>query len=101
MLLCKPEEDCDPDEDELEMMKAAAGALAILSSNSRVVCGKILTCSNSIEILLWLVANPLVDLQLRGVAIVGNIIEQDQELAEQLFGSPIFEVRKNFAIKCH
>ena len=94
LLSSPPEELGDEDKEEIETMKAAAAVLAIVSDGRRAVCGKILTCvKNSLEILIWLVANPIVDLQIRGVAIVRNILAADKELAEQLVGTPVFEVR--------
>jgi len=94
MILSSPNEDLDEeDKDEIDTMKAAAAILAILSSQSKIICGKILTCIKSpMETLIWLVANPIIDLQLRGVTIVSNIIRCDQDFARQIVGSPIFEV---------
>ncbi|CAG7734226.1 unnamed protein product [Allacma fusca] len=93
MLLSSHNEDEDPDEDDIETMKAASGTLAILSASSRAVCGKILTSTtNPVDTLLWLVANPMIDLQVRGVTIVANVVAMDKEFAEQVFGTPIFEV---------
>lgn len=94
MMLCYPDDDlCVEDKDDIETMKAASAILAILSAQSRNVCGKIMTCvKSSMEILIWLVANPMVDLQLRGVTICRNIIKCDKEFAERLVGCQLFEL---------
>jgi len=94
MLLSAPPEDlCDDDKEEIDTMKATSGILAILSGGNRVICGKILSCvKNPMETLLWLIANPMVDLQLRGTTIVSNILEIDKDFAEQIVGSPVFEI---------
>ncbi|ODN02889.1 Protein unc-45 B [Orchesella cincta] len=94
MMLCHPDEELTTeDKDDIETMKAASAILAILTATSRVVCGKILTCIKSpLDILIWLIANPVKDLQVRGVTICRNIIKCDKELAERLVGSPVFEL---------
>jgi uncharacterized membrane protein (DUF373 family) len=94
LLLCSPSEDLgEDDKDEIDTMKAAASALAILTASSRKICGRVLTTvQDPYSILMWLVANPMIDFQIRGVTIVRNIIKSDQELAHQVVGSPLFEV---------
>lgn len=94
MMLCYPDEDLSvEDKDDIETMKAASATLAILSAESRNVCGKILTCIKSpLDILIWLVANPILDLQLRGITICRNIIKADSEMAERVVGSQLFEI---------
>jgi len=94
LLLCSPSEDCgEEDKDEIDTMKAAASVLAILTDVSRKICGRVLTTvQDPYSILMWLVANPMIDFQLRGVTIVYNIIKSDEELAKQIVGSPLFEV---------
>ena len=94
MMLCYPDEDLSiEDKDDIETMKAASATLAILTAQSRLVCGRILTCTKgSLDTLIWLTANPILDLQLRGVTIVRNIIKCDAEMAERLVGCQLFEL---------
>lgn len=94
VLLCSPDDDLgDQDTEEILILTAAASILAIVSSSSRKICGRILTCvKSSIDSLIWLMANPILDVQLRGVTIIGNIISIDKEFAERLVGTPVFEV---------
>lgn len=94
MMLCYPDEDLSvEDKDDIETMKAASATLAILTTESRVVCGRILTCIKSpLDILIWLVANPIIDLQLRGITICRNVIKMDPEMAERIVGSQLFEI---------
>jgi hypothetical protein len=94
VLLCSPSDEMGIDDiDEIDTMKAAASVLAILTSQSRKICGRVLTdVKDPFTILMWLVANPMIEFQLRGVTIVLNIIKQDKDLAEQIVGSPLFEV---------
>lgn len=98
VLLCSPSDDLGmEDTDEIDTMKAAASVLAVLTSQSRKICGRILTdVKDPLSILMWLVANPMIEFQLRGVTIVLNIIKQDKDLAERIVGSPLFEVSFNF-----
>ncbi|XP_021950325.1 protein unc-45 homolog B isoform X2 [Folsomia candida] len=94
VLLCAPSDDLGmEDTDEIDTMKAAASVLAILTSQSRKVCGRVLSdVKDPFSILMWLVANPMLEFQLRGVTIVLNIIKQDKDLAERIVGSPLFEL---------
>jgi len=94
LLLCSPSEDMgDEDKDEIDTMKAAASVLALLTSQSRKICGRVLTSvKDPFTILMWLVANPIIEFQLRGVTIVKNIVKTDKEMAEMVVGSPLFEV---------
>jgi len=61
LLLSSAPEDLDEnDREEIETMMAASSVLAIVSDGNRKICGKILTCvKNSLEILIWLAANPV------------------------------------------
>jgi hypothetical protein len=95
VLLCAPSDDLgDEDKEEILIITAASSILAIISEASRIICGKIVTCvKSSIESLLWIVANPILDIQLRGVTIIMNIVCMDKEFAEYLVGTPVFEVR--------
>lgn len=79
------------DEDE-ETAIAAAGALAILTSNSKKCSERILTVSTWLEVLHCLLANPILQVQHRGIVIVYNIINSDKETAEKVIATDVMEI---------
>ncbi|XP_075227604.1 unc-45 myosin chaperone [Lycorma delicatula] len=79
-------------EEDEETAKAAAGALAMLTSASKKCCKKILEISSWLENFQELLANPNVDMQLRGVVIVLNVIHSGKEEAEKIIATNIFDL---------
>ncbi|CAG0894401.1 unnamed protein product [Darwinula stevensoni] len=82
----------EQDEEELETGKAAAGALAILTSVSKKCCQKIFDSDQWLNILQFLVANPDPDVQHRGVCIVHNMMTKSKSIAEKLIETSIMEL---------
>ena len=80
------------EEDDLETVKAASGALAMLTSLSKIACAKVFEPKRWFEILLMLCSSKDKELQHRGIAIVRNVMAADKELAERIVQTPIFEV---------
>lgn len=80
------------EEDDLETAKSAAGALAMLTSVSKIACSKIFNASRWFEILLMLTSSKDADLRHRGVVIVRNMICSDKEVAEKVVETLIFQV---------
>lgn len=83
-LLCKEEDE--------DTAVAAAGALAIMTSVSKICCEKLFEPELWLDILRTLIANPSPLVQHRGTVIINNIIECSQELAEKLLNTDIMEL---------
>lgn len=83
-LLCQEE---DPD-----TVMAAAGALCILTSASKICCRKLLDVQVWPESLRCLLANPNKEVQYRGTYIVYNIISGDKDIAAKIFETDIMEI---------
>lgn len=79
------------DEDE-ETAKAAAGALAILTSLSKKVCKKIFEPETWLESFHFLLGNPDAEFQYRGVVILHNMMSSYKEVAEKLIETNIMEI---------
>ncbi|KAJ8954660.1 hypothetical protein NQ314_007060 [Rhamnusium bicolor] len=79
------------DEDKDTAM-AAAGMLAILTGNSKICCEKVFGSKNWLDSLHCLLANPVPNMQYRGVCIVYNIISSSKELSEKLIETDIMEI---------
>ena len=81
---------CD-DEDEATC-SAAAGALAMVTTESKAACYKVFDTQNWLEGLKFLLANPNEDLQHRGVVIVHNLMNATKETATRVIQTDIMEV---------
>lgn len=80
-------------EDDLDLVKAASGALAMLTSVSVKAVEKIFAYKEWMTTLLQLVSSKDGELQHRGVAIVYNMINSGKaENAEKVVETPLFEV---------
>lgn len=80
------------DEEDLETVCAAAGALAMLTSVSKKCCRKVFQSKHWLEEMIQLVSSKNGDLQHRGVVLVHNVIGADAECAEKIVQSPLLEV---------
>ncbi|XP_034183265.1 unc-45 myosin chaperone isoform X2 [Osmia lignaria lignaria] len=80
------------EDEDLETSMAAAGALAVLTSCSVKSCIKIFDSKDWCESLRYLLANPNVDLQHRGVVIVYNMIKSMKDVAARLIETDIMEI---------
>lgn len=74
---------CGDDEDG-EVVQAASGALAMLTSQSEKCCKKIFESAQWSDCLLNVLANPDLNIVLRGVVIVKNMINAGKEVAEKV-----------------
>ncbi|XP_071639799.1 protein unc-45 homolog B-like [Temnothorax longispinosus] len=79
------------DEDE-ETSIAAAGALAMLASASKKACEKVFDSKDWLESLRFLLANPNVDIQHRGIVIVLNMMRSTKDVAAKLIETDIMEL---------
>lgn len=79
------------DEDE-ETAMAAAGALAMLTANSKKACEKIFDSKNWLESIHFLLANPNKNIQHRGVVVVLNMISSTKDVAAKLIETDVMEI---------
>ena len=91
---------CGDDLDQ-NVVKAAAGALAMLSSNSEKVCRKVFESKQWNECMLNLLASEDVEICLRGCVIVLNMVHVDKETAEKVFETQIMEVLQALVLKAN
>ena len=77
-------------EDPPELARAAAGTLAILTSDVEI-CRLVVQVKSHLEILKYLVTSENAELRHRGLFIVANLIESDKEIAEKLIEDELFE----------
>ena len=80
------------EEDDLQTAKAALGALAMLTTESKKCAKKVFEAKRWFEILLMLSSSKDKDLQHRAIIVVRNIMQADKESAEKIVETPIFEV---------
>lgn len=78
-------------DEDVPTAKAAAGALAILSS-SLIVCQKIVTVNSWVDLLLALTVNESLEMQHRGIYILMNMIGADKEIAAKIVEGQLLEV---------
>jgi len=79
------------DDSDIEVVRAAAGALAMVTSQSETCCRKVFDSIQWSECLLNLLSNPDLDIVLRGVVIVKNMITSGKDIAEKLIETQIME----------
>ncbi|XP_026731290.1 protein unc-45 homolog B [Trichoplusia ni] len=79
-------------EEDMDTVMAAAGALCILTSASKICCRKLLDVQVWPETLRCLLANPNKEVQYRGTYIVHNIISGDKDIAAKIFETDIMEI---------
>jgi hypothetical protein len=82
---------CGDDED-IEIVRAASGALAMLSSQSEKCCRKVFDSKQWNDCILNLLANQDLDIVLRGAVIVKNMIGSGKDVAEILIETQIMDV---------
>ncbi|XP_031638341.1 protein unc-45 homolog B [Contarinia nasturtii] len=86
---------CQEEDEETAM--AAAGALAILTSDSKKCCEKMFEPNAWLEIFHTLIANPSTAVQHRGLVIVLNVIRSSTELAEKLLNTDVIDLLNGLA----
>lgn len=85
VILCQSE--------DLETVKAASGALAMLCQVSEKACERIFSAKDWQDILLMLLSNENMELVHRAIVIVTCIVScENKQLPEQVFESKLFEV---------
>merc|ERR1712209_58475 len=79
------------DEDE-EIVKAAAGAVAMLTSASTKLCQKIYESTQWEACMLNTLANKDFEVTYRGVVIVDNVVQCGKEIAEPMMDTQVMDV---------
>lgn len=79
-------------EEDEETTLAAAGALAMLTSVSKICCGKLFKVESWLQNFEELLANPKVEMQHRGLVILLNVIQSSKEAAEKIMSTTIMEL---------
>ena len=87
------------DGDDAEVVKAAAGALAMLTAISNTVCRKVFESKQWEECFLNLMANTDYETAFRGVVIVDNMVQAGREVAEPLMDGKIMDVLQALIVK--
>lgn len=85
-------------EEDEETMKAASGAVAILTSACKKCCKKIFESSSWLETFHMILAHPNIEIQQRAVVIVSNVISSSKELAEKIIETDIMEILMAFTL---
>jgi len=78
-------------EDPPELSRAAAGTLAILTSDADI-CKEVILIKSCLEILKYLVSSENLELRHRGLYIVANMIHADKDIATKLIEDELFEL---------
>ncbi|XP_041971496.1 protein unc-45 homolog B [Aricia agestis] len=100
-------------EEDMESIIAATGALCILTSVSKKCCRKLFDLQSWLESLRCLLANPNKEVQYRGTYMLYNILKDDKDSAAKIFETDVMEIlmaltkleevenkTKEFAKKC-
>jgi len=90
---------CMGDAEDEEVVKAAAGAIAILTSSSSKCCKKIFESTQWEACMLNILANKDYDITYRGVIIVDNMIQSGKENSEPLMDTQILDVCQALIVK--
>ena len=87
------------DPDDSEVVKAAAGSLAMLTSQSTKVCEKVFSSTQWEECFLNLLANTDYEITYRGVVIIENMTAAGRDVADQLYDGKITDVLQALIMK--
>ena len=74
-----------------KLVRAATGAMAILSANEKI-CEKLMSFNSTIEILKQILVLEDSEIQHRAVYIVANMLESSKDVAELLITGDVFEI---------
>jgi len=87
------------DPDDPEVVKAAAGSLAMLTSQSIKICKKVFDSSQWETCFLNLLANTDYETVFRGTVIIKNMVDSGKEIADRLFDGKITDVLQALIMK--
>jgi len=87
------------DAEDEEVVKAASGAIAMLTTASSKCCKKVFDSSQWEACMLNVLANKDFDVTYRGVVIVDNMVQAGKECAEPLMDTQIMDVLQALIMK--
>uniref|UniRef100_A0A1B6DYT4 UNC-45/Cro1/She4 central domain-containing protein n=1 Tax=Clastoptera arizonana TaxID=38151 RepID=A0A1B6DYT4_9HEMI len=79
-------------EEDEDTALAAAGALAMLTSVSKICCDKLFNVASWLQYFQEILSNPKAEMQHRGVVIVLNVIQSSKEAAEKIMSTELMEL---------
>jgi len=91
---------CGDDIDPL-VVKAASGALAMLTASSNKICNKVFESKQWNDCLLNLLANTDDEIVLRGAVIVQHMVSVSKEVAEKILETQVMEVLQALVLKAN
>merc|ERR1712106_286927 len=91
---------CGDDLDK-DVVKAAAGALAMLTSRSNIICKKVFDAEQWNDCILSLLVNEDTDVSLRGSVVVQNMVVVDKETAEKVLETQVMDVLQALVLKAN
>jgi len=91
---------CGDDLDK-DVVKAAAGALAMLTSRSNIICKKVFDAEQWNDCILSLLVNEDTDVSLRGSVVVQNMVAVDKETAEKVLETQVMDVLQALVLKAN
>ncbi|XP_023336334.1 protein unc-45 homolog B [Eurytemora carolleeae] len=89
------------DDSDPQVVKAAAGALAMLTEASAKVCEKVFDSKQWEDCLLSVLANEDYDVTLRGVVIINNMVQVGGTVANNIFETQIMDVLQALVLKAN
>jgi len=90
------------DDSDVEVVKAASGALAMLTEASSKICEKVFNSLQWEDCLLSLLANTDVEITLRGVVIIHNMVmSESKEVVQKLVDTQIMDVLQALILKAN
>ena len=91
---------CGDDVDQ-EVVKAGAGALAMLTAASNKCCTKVFDSKQWNECLLNLLASTDVEICYRGCVVVQNLVACSRDLADRVLQTQVMEVLQALVLKAN
>ncbi|CAF4884750.1 unnamed protein product [Pieris macdunnoughi] len=79
-------------EEDIDTVMAASGALCVLTSANKTCCRKILDLDSWLESIRCLLANPNKEIQYRGTYLLYNIVKEDVDMAARVFETDVMEI---------
>jgi len=80
------------DDNDVEIIKAAAGALAMLTESSNKICEKVFDSTQWEDCILNCLANTDYEIVIRGVVIIYNMVQAGEVVAKKIFETQIMEL---------
>merc|ERR1712227_371339 len=89
------------DADDQEVVKAAAGAVATLTSYSSILCNKVYESTQWESCFLNVLCSQDYDIVYRGVVAIANMIEAGKDVADKMMDTKVLDVCQALIIKAN